>query len=184
MNTLCFSTNLSSSDMAAWAQAVVSSIAIVVGALVVWWQTRRARLDQSEREARVLEGIAHLLMHLKDCAGEARAERKKLQMWPVVHPEEPSTRFIEMSEVLQRYPLEVAPGEVSVEAILNARRVAKALLPIVGPEPELDTNPQFENAFNECVQILDQQIILLRTEAQRLFKGQQAHHAVAVKEYL
>lgn len=177
MNELCFPINLSSSDMAAWAQAVVSSIAIIVGAGVVFWQTRRARLDQCEREARILEGIAHILIHLKDCAGESRAERKKIQRWPIGHPEEPSTRFIEISEALQSYPLEAAPGEVSVEAILNARRVVKALLPIVGPEPELDVNPLFEKAFQDYVQILDQQIVLLRTEAKRLIEGE-AHHAI------
>jgi hypothetical protein len=181
MNELCVTTNLSSSDMATWAQAVVSSIAIVVGAIVVFWQTCRARLDQSEREARVLEGIAHLLIHLRDCAGEARAERKKIHRCPAGHPEEPSTRFIEIADALQGYPLEAAPGEISVEAILNARRVAKALQPIVGPQTELDVNPDFEKAFHDYAQILDQQIVLLRTEANHLFKGKPAHHAVAVR---
>lgn len=45
MNQLCLLTNLNSSDIAAWAQAIVSSIAIIAGASVVFWQTRLARLD-------------------------------------------------------------------------------------------------------------------------------------------
>ena len=179
MNQLCFLTNLTSSDIAAWAQAIVSSIAIIVGALAVFWQARRARLEQSEREARVLDGLAHLLIHLKDCAHEARTERKKFHRLPIGHPTEPSTRFQELAEAIHRFPLEVAQGEVPLEALLNARRVAKEMLPVVGPEPELDVNQDFERIFHEYTTILEQQIRLLRVEAQRLMKGKHARHAAA-----
>lgn len=182
MNQLCFLTNLTSSDIAAWSQAIVSSIAIIAGALVVFWQTRRARLEQSEREARMLDGIAHLLTHLKECAQEARAERKKLERWPPGYPAEPSTRFLELSEAIHRFPLEAVQGEVPLEALLNARRVAKEMQPLVGPEPELDVNPNFENTFHMYVTILDQQILHLRGEARRLMKGERALHAAAIQE--
>jgi hypothetical protein len=181
MNQLCLFTNLTSTDVAAWAQAVVSSIAIIVGAFVVYWQTRRARLEQSEREARVLDGLAHLLIHLKDVACEARAERKKLERWPYGHPAEPSTRFLELSEAIHRFPLEAAHGEVPIEALLNARRAAKEMQPLVGPEPELDVNPNFEKTFLDYAAILDKQIVLLRDEARRLMRGERAHHAAAIE---
>ena len=77
MNELCVLTNLSSSDVAAWAQATVGAIAIVVGAGAVFWQVRRNRMDLSEREARAHDGLARLLIHLKDCAVESRAEKTK-----------------------------------------------------------------------------------------------------------
>ena len=180
MNELCFLTKLSSSDVAAWAQAIVSSIAIVVGAVVVVWQTRRARLELSEREARALDGLAHILTHLRDCANEARAEKSKVERWPAGHPAEPSTRFAELAEALHRFPFEAAHGEVPLEALLCARRVAKEIMPLISPAPELDVNKNFESTFADYISILEQQIVLLRTEAQRLMKGEQAFHAAAI----
>lgn len=179
MSQLCFLTNLTSSDVAAWAQAVVSAIAIIVGACAVNWQTRRARLEQCEREARVLNGLVRLLTHLKDSAQDARAERKKFHRWPIGHPAEPSTRFQELAEAIRRFPLEAAQGEVPLEALLNARRVAKEIQFAVGPEPELDVNPDFEHIFHEYTAILDQQILLLQVEAQRLMKGERPRYAAA-----
>ena len=110
MNQLCLLTNLSSSDIAAWAQAIVSSVAIIAGASVVFWQTRRARLDQSEREARVLDGLALLLIHLKESAQAARIEKKKLERLPPKHPAEPSARFQQLIEAIHRFPLEAVHG--------------------------------------------------------------------------
>lgn len=172
-------TNLTNSDIAAWAQAIISSIAIIVGALVVYWQTRRTRLEQSEREARALNGLAWLLTHLNDCAHEARAERQQTERLPVGHPAEPSTRFQELAEAINRFPFEAAQGEVVLEALLNARRAVKEMLLLVGPEPELDMNPNSKRAFQENTGILEQQILLLRNEALRLIKGERARHAAA-----
>ena len=84
---------MSSSDIAAWAQAIVSMVAIIVGAVVVYWQTRRARLEQSKREARELNGLALLLIHLKETAIEAHAERNKIERLPYGHSAEPSVIF-------------------------------------------------------------------------------------------
>jgi hypothetical protein len=182
MNQLCLFTNLSSSDVAAWAQAIVSSIALVVGAFVVIWQTRRARLDISERESRAHDGLARLLIHLKDCAHEARAERRKIERWPPNHPAEPSTRFNELADAIHQYPLDSIHGEVPLHALLNARRAARELQLVVGPEPELDLNPNFENVFRSYIDILEEQILLLRSEAERLLKGERARHAAAAPE--
>lgn len=180
MHQLCLFTNLASSDVAAWAQAVVGAIAIVAGAFTVNWQTRRARMELCEREARALEGVARLLVHLKDTAIQARNERKKTERWPPGHPAEPSTRFAELAEAVRAFPLEVALGEVSFEALLTARRASREIAPLVGPEPELDVNPSFEAVFNDWVGILEQQIQKLRDEAQRRMKGEKPRHSAAV----
>ena len=178
MNQLCLLTNLTSSDVAAWSQAIVSSVAIIVGAWVVFWQTRLTRLEQTEREARTLDGLAYLLFHLKESALEARAEKKKLERLPPGHPSEPITRFQELAESVHRFPLEAVQGPVPIEVLLVTRRVANGLLPLVSPEPELDVNPDHEHWFQEYVVILDRQILFLHDEAKRLMKGKRVRHAV------
>lgn len=182
MNTLCLLTNLNSSDVAAWAQAIVSSIAIIVGAGVVIWQTRRTRLEASEREARELDGLARLLIHLKDTAHEARAEKRKMERWPPGHPAEPSKRYLELADAVHTFPLEAVHGEVSFEALLNARRAAREIQPLVGPEAELDVNMNFQNVFVQYVGLLEQQILLLRSEAERLMEGKRHRHAAAAAQ--
>ena len=171
MNQLCLLTNLSSSDMAAWAQAIVGSVAIIIGACVVFWQTRRARLDQSEREARILGGLALLLIHLKESAQEARTEKKKLERLPLEHPAEPSSRFYQLVETIHRFPLEAVHGAVPMDALLTSRRVGKELLPYVSAEPELDLDSDHERWFQEYVGVLDRQIFFLQEEAMRLMEG-------------
>lgn len=178
MNNLCLLTNLTSADIAAWAQAVVGSIAIVVGAYFVVWQVRRGRLQECEREANELLGLARLLVHLREGAVEARIEKRKLERWPHGHPSEPATRFLELAEAILRVPLENVHGDAAFEALLNARRVAKEIQPLVGPEPELDINPNFQSTYEAYIKIIDQQIEVLRKEAQALLQGKRTIYSV------
>lgn len=166
--------NMSSSDIAAWAQAFVSSIAIIVGAWVVSWQTRRARLEQSEREARALDGLALLLVHLKETAKEARAEKRKIKRLPHAHPAEPSTRFLQLMEAINRFPLEAVHGAAPMDALLTSQRVGMEIQPYVGPEPELDVIQSNEQWFTEYIGLLDKQILFLQKEAKRLVDGKPA----------
>ena len=179
MNELCFFTNLSSSDVAAWAQAGVGALAMAVGASAVFWQVRRGRMELSEREARAHDGLARMLIHLKDSAIDARAEKKRIARWCVGHPAEPSSRFKELAEAIQRYPFEAIHAEVPFEALLNARRAATDIWPLVEPAPELDSNQDNERLFQQHVGVLEEQILLLRGEAERLLKGARARHAAA-----
>lgn len=176
MNKLCFLTNLSSSDIAAWAQAIVSSIAIIAGASVMVWQTGRTRLEQSEREARMLDGLALLVIHLKESAHEARAERKKLERLPPNHPAEPSARFQQLVEAIHRFPLEAIHGAVPMDALLTSRRIGKELLPYVGPEPELDAIVSNDQWFTKYIEILDRQITSVQEESRRLVNGKRASY--------
>ena len=181
MNQLCLLTNLSSSDVAAWAQAIVSSIAIIAGAWVLSWQTRHARLEQSEREARMLDGLAMLLIHLKESALLARAEKKKLARIPSEHPAKPSTTYRRLVEAIQHFPFEALHGAAPMDALLISQQVGNELLPYVGPEPELDVNPDHEDWFLEYIQILDRQITFLQEEAKRLIEGKPASYFTAPK---
>lgn len=178
MNNLCFLTNLSSSDVAAWAQAAVGSVAIIVGAYFVVWQVRRSRLEACQREASQLYGLARLLVHLRDIATDARAEKHKLERWPPGHPAEPSARFAELASAVHALPLESIHGEVAFEALLNARRAAREIEPLVGPEPELEINQNFRVVFEAYMGILNEQINLLRAEANRLLQGQRTVYNV------
>jgi hypothetical protein len=172
VNNLCLLTDLSSSDVAAWAQAVVGSVAILVGARFVVWQVRRGRLEACEREASGLYGLARLLVHLRDLATEARLEKHKLERWPPGHPAEPATRFTELAEAVHAFPFESVHGEVAFEALLNARRVAREMGPLVSPEPELEVNQNYRVVFEAYIVILNEQIELLRLEATRLLRGE------------
>lgn len=172
MNNLCFITDLTSSDIAAWAQAVVGSVAIVVGAFFAVWQVCRSRREACEREASQLYGLARLLVHLRDIATEARLEKQKIERWSHGHPAEPSTRFTELASAVHALPLESVHGEVAFEALLNARRAAREIEPLVGPAPELTVNEDFRAVFEAYMGILDQQIELLRAEGARLLRGQ------------
>jgi len=176
MSNLCLLTNMTSSDIAAWAQAIVSSIAMIVGAWVVYWQTRRARLEQSEREARALDGLALLLDHLRETAKSARAERKKIERLPHGHPAEPSTRYLQLMEAISRFPLEAVHGAVPMGALLTSQRVGNELQPYIGPEPELDVIPSNEQWFTDYIVILDRQIVFLQEEAKRLVDGKSASY--------
>ena len=178
MNNLCFLTSLSSSDVAAWAQAVVSSLAIVVGAYFVHWQVKRGRMELLEREALAVDGLARLLVHLRDYAVEARLEKRKLERWPPGHPAEPHTRFAQLARAVTRYPLEAISADIAFEAILNAQRVALEVDPLVNPQPELDVNENYQTTFEAYMKILDEQISHLRAEAQRLLKGQRTRFSI------
>ena len=160
--------------MAAWAQAIVSSVAIVAGALVVYWQTRRTRQEQNEREARMLDGLVLFLIHLKECAQEARAVKKQIERLPIGHPAEPSARFHQLVETIHRFPLEAVRGAVPMDALLTSRRIGNELVPYIDPEPELDVNLHHEKFFNEYIVILDRQVISLQEEAHRLRHGKHA----------
>ncbi len=181
MNELCVFSNLTGSDWAAWTQAGVGSVAMIVGTVAVIWQVRRNRMEISEREARAHDGLARLLIHLKDYAVEARSEKRKLGRWPAGHPAEPSSRFKELADAIQSYPLDAIQAEVPFDALLNARRAAREMWPLVGPEPELDVNADFENTFQQYVGLLEEQILQLRAEAERLYRGEPARHAAALE---
>ena len=178
VNYLCLLTNLSSSDIAAWAQASVSAVAIVVGAYSVWWQVKRGRMELLEREAFALDGLARLLVHLRDYAVEARLEKSKLERWPPGHPAEPHNRYAQLARSVTQYPLEALGTDIAFEAILSAQRVALEVYPLVSPEPEVNVNPNFQATFEAYMGILDQQIEHLRGEAQRLLKGQRTRFTV------
>lgn len=147
MNQLCLSTNLNSSDIAAWAQAIVSSIALIVGACVVIWQTRRARLELCEREARAHDGLARLLIHLRESAQEARMERRKLERWPPGHPAEPSTRFNELANALHQFSLDSIHGEVPLNALLTARRARQRAC----TDSQPGSGARRKSKFRECL---------------------------------
>jgi hypothetical protein len=179
MNNLCFFASLSSSDVAAWAQATVGAIAMIVGAFAVFHQVRRNRMELSERESRMHDGLARVLIHLKDCAIEARAEKKRTERWPLGHPAEPSSRFKELAQAIRQYPLDAIHAELPFEALLNAQRVATEIWPLVDPAPELTINQNSETVFRSYITLLEDQILLLRAEAVRLLKGERARHAAA-----
>jgi len=77
-----------------------------------------------------------------------------------------------------RLPLESVHGDAAFEALLNTRRVAKEIQPLVGPEPELDVNPNFQATFEAYIKILDQQIGVLRKEADALLAGKRMVYTV------
>ena len=182
MNQLCFLANLTSSDFAAWAQAIVSTIAIVVGAGAIVWQTSKTRSEQNQQDALRIDGLARLVIHLRDCAREARLEKTKLARFPPGHPAEPSSRFNEIAEAIRRFPLESAPGELGLDVLLTVRRTIRELESLACPEPELDVNRESQSSYEKQIEVLDAQIGQLRLEARRLMRGERLRHAAGLPE--
>lgn len=172
MHELCFLSNLTSSEWAAWVQAIASALAIVAGAWYVRYQARRARLDACERDASALDGIARMLMHLRDVAVEARNAKREIERFPPNHPAEPSTRYAELAAVLRAFPMEAVLNEIAFEALLTARRVAREIEPLVTSEPELQVNERHQDLFNDYKKILEDQIKQVRDEARRRARGE------------
>lgn len=172
MNELCILSNLTSSEWASWVQAIASVIAIVAAGGGVFYQARRTRLDGCEREASALHGIARMLVHFRDAAVEARAEKRKIERWPPGHPAEPSTRYLELAKVVRDFPIEAVLNEVAFEALLQARRASREMELLVGPEPELEVNQQHEQVFTDYLTIIDDQIKQVREEAKRRKEGE------------
>ena len=143
----------------------------MVGAICVVWQVKRGRIELLERDAYALDCLARLLVHLRQCAIEARLEKRKIERWPPGHPAEPHCRYMQLAHAIGRYPLEAIDSDIAFEAILNAQRVALEIGPLVSPEPEQDVNQNFQITFDAYVTILDDQIAGLRAEATRLLRG-------------
>lgn len=73
-------------------------------------------------EASRLDDLAYLLVHLRGAAKAARAELRKLLRFPVGHPAEPHTQYVEVAQATVSYPLESFEGEVAFEALLTPLR--------------------------------------------------------------
>ena len=72
---------------------------------------------------------------------------------------------------------------MAFEALLNARRVAREAEPLVNPDAELDVNPDFQATFEMYMKILNDQITLLRAEADRLIEGQLTRYIIERTEF-
>ena len=180
MNELCFATNLSSSDIASWAQASVSALAIVAGTGAIFWQVRRARLELAEREARAHDGLARLLVHVKDSARDAR-QQKLLAMhtFKALTSGDPPEHFKTLAAALEGYPLDSIQSELPLEVLLNARAISRQLWPLVAMQDDLDLDGDSDARFHGHIGALESQISSLRDEASRLLRGERARHAAA-----
>lgn len=176
MNELCFLTNLTSSDVAAWAQAIVSSLAIVIGVLVVGWQTHQTRLEAGKREARSLDGLALLIAHAVRCAETTKDELYKSRTCPQAERWDPSKRFQSLVKDIERFPIESVQGEAPVEALLASRAAMDQLYLLIGPEPTLGQLPMDGLDFSECIETMNRQVDLLRAEARSLMKGMRVRY--------
>lgn len=77
MNTLCFSTNLSSSELAAWVQAYGSIAAVLVAVFLMYWQIRqnkRLTADIAQRSEQLTRDIEQRSEQLRK-----DADRRKLE---------------------------------------------------------------------------------------------------------
>ena len=171
MNELCLFTKLTSSEIAAWAQATVAALAIFIGALVVVWQTRQTRIEAGEREARKLDGLALLINYAVRCSEKTIEELHVSRTYPQAERWDPSKKFQSIFKDIAQYPIDSAPGKVPVEALLASRAAMDQLYLLIGPEPTLGQQPMDGLVFSECIETMKKQIDLLQDEATNLRKG-------------
>lgn len=73
MNTLCFSTDLTSTELASWVQAIGTIIAVLAAAIIAVWQSRRQHqsalsLHKEEQRYAHLEQAKTLLALCQNCS--------------------------------------------------------------------------------------------------------------------
>lgn len=77
MNVLCFSTNLDSTELAAWVQAIGTIVAVIAAAGIAIWQSRKQHdsalaLHNAEQRHFQAELAKTLLVLCRNCTGAAK----------------------------------------------------------------------------------------------------------------
>ena len=129
---LCLSTNMSSSEWAAWVQAFVSVVTIATGAATVWWQNRQAKKIIQSTYVERIRAVAMLLRL------SAEAIEKWLNLWDSEVTPQPKVlqhhwRTFEISaEELRHIGVDTALSPVIVMNVILAKEclshISEALL--------------------------------------------------------
>ncbi len=171
-----------SGSVAAWVQAFGSIIGIGAGAFAVYWQANKARLEQSQRDARMHDALARLLIHARDAARENVIELKtkiRLDLISITDKIAPNPRFSSLASAVMNFPLESVQGELGLDALLRARGAVAGLIALTSDRA--DFHQAFEYDFRSFIEQLDVQVMSLRSEAERLMKGAPPRHAAAAE---
>ena len=90
MSTLCFSTELSSAELASWVQAIGSIVAILAAAFIAIWQARKQQdialaVHREESRHSRREAAKSLLVICRNCANAAAHFTAQLATRDAVH---------------------------------------------------------------------------------------------------
>jgi hypothetical protein len=130
--TLCLFTNVTSSEWAAWVQAIGSLAAVMSGTAAVFWQNHQAKKVQRTRDVERIRAVAMLLRL------SAEAMEKWLKLWKCEEVPEPKViqqhwRTFELAaEELRRIGGDVALSPVIVMNLILARECVRHISEAVG----------------------------------------------------
>jgi hypothetical protein len=143
---------MTSSDWAAWVQAIGSILAICAAFLIASFQSRHAQRLNLDRLADHVGALARLMTASADalrefrrtCEGPAANREPERPYWNA------RSTFKDLADSIKRVNLSEAPSEAIVQAVLVARQA------IAKVETPLNMHPQFRStssqAFADLVQ--------------------------------
>lgn len=170
---------LNNEKYAAWAQAFFSVVAIVVAIVVSSHQTKQTRDAGTQALADRISAIARMCVAAKDAIQDLATERRLGNEEGAIF-----TRSLvrSMHTHFQQVRLDQLPGEVGVTAVVTASSALHDAHFIAdGFELDRPMGTAEERFYQRYVERIEEQILQLRIEAQRVLDGLQLRTAANVQ---
>lgn len=160
MNALCFSTDLTSSELAAWVQAVGTILAVLAAAAIAIWQSKKqhesalALLKAEQRHAR-LEQAKTLLTLSQNCTKAAKHFESQMHDREAVHKIASKETYFDFGELqaLQNattnIPLYILPSTLLTHAMVlgaTVRQLKQTIDMAIELHRQIDAD-QFQKLF-------------------------------------
>ncbi len=129
MNTLCFASNLTSEELAAWVQAIGTILAILAAAGIAIWQSNEQHklariMHKEERRHDRIEQAKTLLALCRSCTSAVKHMRKQLHDREAVHKIAEKKEYFDFGDLqvlvsaVTAIPLHALPDALVMHALI------------------------------------------------------------------